>query len=91
MIKKLILAFLAALMLSFPAGALELGGIFEGRIGLYDDIDCTVEVLAPKDTRTVYPGKTYYIREKSSGRVFSGTTCYIYANELTHSLCIELS
>ncbi len=86
MIKKLILAFLAALMLSFPAGALELGGIFEGRIGLYDDIDCTVEVLAPKDTRTVYPGKTYYIREKSSGRVFSGTTCYIYANAVFNAL-----
>ncbi|MBQ2602338.1 MAG: hypothetical protein II583_02845, partial [Oscillospiraceae bacterium] len=86
MIKKLILLVLAALILALPAKALELEGIFEGKIGLYEDIDCTKEVLAPKGTRTVYPGKTYYIKEQSSGRVFSGTTCYIYANAVYNAL-----
>ena len=86
MIKKLILLVLAALILALPAEALELDGIFEGKIGLYEDIDCTKEVFAPKGTRTVYPGKTYYIKEQSSGRVFSGTTCYIYANAVYNAL-----
>ena len=86
MLKKIAAFFLAALLLSGPAEALELEKIESGRIELYEDIECTKEAIAPIGTRTVYPGKTYYIKERSSGRVFSGTTCYIYANAVYNAL-----
>lgn len=86
MIRKFISFILAALLIHGASAALELEKIESGDIELFEDLECTKEVKAPLGTRTVYPGKTYYIREKSSGRVFSGTTCYIYANAVYNAL-----
>ena len=63
-----------------PALAQALDRIFSGTVAMYSDLKCTTLVRAPLGTRTVPVGTTYYAKENSSGKVFSGSSCYIYAN-----------
>lgn len=65
------------------AGALD--AVFSGEVAMYTDIRCTVPASAPVGTRNVPPGRTYYVKSPS-GAVYSGTTCYIYANAVYAAL-----
>lgn len=62
-----------------PALAAGLDRVFSGEAGLYLDAECTKPASTPLGTSAVPLGKWYYVRE-ASGSLFSGTSCYIYAN-----------
>lgn len=86
----MVLAIVFALTGRAGAAGLEssegYAAVLSGSVGLYSDIGCTKEVLAAPGSSAVAPGKTYYIKERSSGKVFSGSSCYIYANAVYNTL-----
>lgn len=65
--------------------AAALDRIFAGTLDMYTDIRCTTPASAPVGTRQVPPGKTYYVKSAAGG-VYSGTSCYIYANAVYATL-----
>ncbi|MGM9522314.1 MAG: S-layer homology domain-containing protein [Oscillospiraceae bacterium] len=69
-----------------PSLASALDDIFSGGAALFSDITCKNPVSAPVGSRTVPVGTTYYVRESGSGSVFSGSSCYIYANAVYSKL-----
>lgn len=68
-----------------PSLSATLDRIFAGGLHLYTDIRCTQEASAPAGSRGVPPGKTYYVKSPA-GNVYSGTSCYIYANAVYATL-----
>ncbi len=63
----------------------RLDRVLSGDVELYGDIHCTSPVRAPLNTRSTPLGKTYYVKS-ASGNVYSGTSCYIYANAVYATL-----
>ena len=68
-----------------PALASKLDAVFSGHPALYSDIACSQPVEAAIGSRTVPPGRAYYVRD-GLGNVYSGTSCYIYANAVYSAL-----
>lgn len=68
-----------------PALASALDTVFSGAPKMYADIRCTTPASAPIGSRSVPLGKTYYVKSPS-GTVYSGTSCYIYANAVYATL-----
>ncbi len=68
-----------------PALAEKLDGIFSGVLRLYSDIHCRTLASAGVGTRATPLGVTYYVKS-ASGSVYSGTSCYIYANAVYETL-----
>ncbi len=68
-----------------PALAGRLDTVFSGRPALYSDISCTAPVSARVGYRDVPVGRTLYTRD-SRGNVYSGSSCYIYANAVYSTL-----
>ncbi len=68
-----------------PALARSLDGILADTLDLYGDIGCTRRAAAPVGSRAVPPGRTYYVKSLA-GNVYSGTSCYIYANAVYATL-----
>ncbi len=65
--------------------AARLDAVFAGMPELYEDIRCTTRAAAPIGSRNVPLGKTYYVKG-ANGQVYSGTSCYIYANAVYATL-----
>lgn len=70
---------------SVPSLISALDRVFDGSPDMYTDIRCTTRAAAPIGSRNVPLGKTYYVKS-SSGTVYSGTSCYIYANAVYATL-----
>lgn len=70
---------------SIPALAERLDRVLAGDVSLYGDIHCTALVPAPLNTRAVPLGRTYYVKS-AAGNVYSGSSCYIYANAVYATL-----
>lgn len=68
-----------------PGLAQGLDRVFSGEIDLFTDPACTSRAPARLGSRDVPPGKTLYIRD-AGGKVYSGSTCYIYANAVYATL-----
>lgn len=68
-----------------PALAASLDKVFGGNPKLYSDIACTNPATAAIGSTSVPLGRTYYTRDLS-GNIYSGTSCYIYANAVYASL-----
>lgn len=68
-----------------PALSEKLDGIFSGTLRLYSDIHCRTQARAPLGSRAAPLGVTYYVKS-SGGTVYSGTSCYIYANAVYETL-----
>lgn len=65
--------------------AAKLDEVFAGTPDMYADIRCTSKAPAPIGSRNVPLGKTYYVKS-AGGQVYSGTSCYIYANAVYATL-----
>ncbi len=70
---------------NIPVLAERLDRVLSGDVELYGDIHCSSNVRAPLNTRAVPLGKTYYVKS-ASGNVYSGSSCYIYANAVYATL-----
>ncbi len=70
---------------SVPALAAALDRVFAGSPDMYSDMRCTTAAAAPIGSRNVPPGRTYYVKSPT-GSVYSGTSCYIYANAVYATL-----
>lgn len=70
---------------NIPALASALDTVFSGAPKMYADIRCTTLAPAPIGSRNVPLGRTYYVKSPS-GSVYSGTSCYIYANAVYATL-----
>ncbi len=68
-----------------PELAEKLDRVFAGSPVLYSDIRCRTPVRADLNTGAVPPGTVYYVRS-AAGEVYSGTSCYIYANAVYAAL-----
>lgn len=68
-----------------PALAERLDLVFAGSPALYSDIQCRTPARADLNSRAVPPGTVYYVRS-AAGEVYSGTSCYIYANAVYAAL-----
>lgn len=60
--------------------------IFDGDAGLYAEAQCETAVSAPLGTSLLTTANTYFVREEHSGKLFSGSSCYIYANAVYNAL-----
>ncbi len=65
--------------------AAKLDAVFAGTPEMYEDIRCTTRASAPIGSRNVPLGRTYYVKS-ANGQVYSGTSCYIYANAVYATL-----
>lgn len=70
---------------SVPEIAEKLDRIFSGELDMYTDIRCSSPASAPVGSRNVPLGTTYYVKSLT-GNVYSGTSCYIYANAVYATL-----
>ena len=68
-----------------PALAARLDAVFSGAPALYSDPACSVPASARIGYRDVPVGRTLYTRD-SRGNVYSGSSCYIYANAVYSAL-----
>ncbi len=68
-----------------PALADALNAVFAGDPAMYADIRCTLPARAPIGSRSVPVGVTYYVKSPG-GAVYSGSSCYIYANAVYAAL-----
>lgn len=75
----------AADFTAIPALIQRLDRVLSGDVELYGDIQCSTAVRAPLNTRSTPLGKTYYVKS-AAGNVYSGTSCYIYANAVYATL-----
>ena len=68
-----------------PALAERLDQVLAGDVEMYGDIRCQTPAQAVLNTRATPLGRTYYVKS-STGQVYSGTSCYIYANAVYATL-----
>ena len=70
-----------------PVLAAQLDAIFDGNAGVYRDSDCTMPVDTTLGTSPVRNNGVYmYVGEENAEPLSIGTSCWIYANGVYHTL-----
>lgn len=70
-----------------PVLAAQLDNIFDGNAGIYRDSDCTMLVDTTLGTSPVRNNGVYmYVGDKNAEPLSIGTSCWIYANGVYHTL-----